>query len=88
MLAGVCAGLGEYMGLDPTVVRLLWVVVTILSFGFGVVAYVAALVLMPERPPVDAPHEAQDVGQPQDVRAWSEAQQTDGGGPESDAETS
>lgn len=88
MLSGVCAGIAEYMGLDPTVVRLLWAVVTILSFGFGILAYVAALVLMPEPPPADAPHEAGDVGQSLDVRAWSEAQQAGGGATEADADTS
>jgi len=33
ILGGVCAGLGEHLDVDPTVIRLVWVVVTVLSFG-------------------------------------------------------
>ena len=46
-LAGVCGGIAEYLNVDPTVVRLLWVVVTLLG-GAGLLAYVAAAILMPE----------------------------------------
>jgi phage shock protein C len=49
VLAGVCAGIAEYLDVDPTVIRLLWVVLTILSFGAGVIAYLAAWIIIPER---------------------------------------
>ena len=52
-IAGVCGGLGEYLGVDPTFVRVLWVVLSIVP-GFivgGVVAYVIAWMIMP-RPQV------------------------------------
>lgn len=49
MVAGVCAGIGEYIDVDPTVVRLIWVFVTIFSFGAGIIAYLIAWALMPQR---------------------------------------
>jgi len=50
-VAGVCGGLGVYVGIDPVVVRLLWVAVTCLT-GFipGIVAYVIAWLIVPEEP--------------------------------------
>ena len=35
MLAGVCGGIGEYFNIDPTLIRLAWVIVTCMSFGSG-----------------------------------------------------
>ena len=46
-LAGVCGGIAEYLNVDPTVVRLIWVAVTLLG-GAGLLAYIAAAILMPE----------------------------------------
>jgi len=49
-LVGVCSGLGDYLGIDPVLVRLVWVLVTVFS-GFvpGVVAYVLVAWIMPEK---------------------------------------
>ena len=48
VFAGVCGGIGEYLGVDPTVIRLLAV---ILGFtGSGVLAYIVAAFLIPENP--------------------------------------
>ena len=47
MLCGVCAGLGEYFGIDPTVVRLLWVILTFCG-GSGIIAYIIAAIIIPE----------------------------------------
>ena len=48
VFAGVCGGIGEYLGVDPTVIRLLAV---ILGFtGSGVPAYIVAAILIPENP--------------------------------------
>ncbi|HEY1014449.1 MAG TPA: PspC domain-containing protein [Herpetosiphonaceae bacterium] len=47
ILAGVCAGLGRYFGMDATIVRVLWVVGS-LFFGSGVVAYLLAWLIMPD----------------------------------------
>ena len=51
-IAGVCGGLGEYFGVDPTAARLLWAVLTIVP-GFilgGIAAYVIAWLVMPAAP--------------------------------------
>lgn len=47
-LAGVCGGIGEYAGLDPTLVRLLAVVGGVVSAGTLLVAYIVAWVVVPE----------------------------------------
>lgn len=47
MLAGVCGGVAEYLGVDPTAVRLVWAIVTILG-GAGLLAYIVAAIIMPE----------------------------------------
>lgn len=46
-VAGVCGGLGEYFRIDPLIFRLGWVVAT-LAWGIGLIAYVAAWILVPE----------------------------------------
>ena len=48
MLGGVCAGLGEHLDVDPTVIRLVWVVVTVLSLGTGIIVYILAWIIIPE----------------------------------------
>ena len=48
MIAGVCGGLAAWLGWDPTMVRILYVVISILSVGFpGTIAYIILWVLMP-----------------------------------------
>jgi phage shock protein C len=49
-LGGVCAGLADYLDADVTLVRLAWVILSIVPGGFvgGVVAYIAAWILMPD----------------------------------------
>ena len=51
MVAGVCGGIGEYLGIDPNVIRLVWVIITIFSFGTGVLAYLLAWLIIPEEAP-------------------------------------
>ena len=46
-LAGVCGGVGAYLGVDPNLVRLVVVLGTIFGFGSLLVAYVVAWILMP-----------------------------------------
>jgi phage shock protein C len=48
MLAGVCAGIADYLGLDVTLVRVIWAVVTVLTGGAGVLAYLAAWIIIPD----------------------------------------
>ena len=51
-IAGVCGGLAEYFGADPTVVRVAWVVLTIVpcAIVFGVIAYLVAWLVIPSGP--------------------------------------
>ncbi len=49
MVAGVCAGIAEYFEIDPTLIRLLWVFLTIASFGTGVLAYLIAWIVIPRK---------------------------------------
>ncbi len=48
VVAGVCGGLAEYFKIDPALVRIIWVIMTILSFGFGIIAYVVFWMVLPE----------------------------------------
>ena len=47
MLCGVCGGIGEYFHIDPTVVRLLWIIFSVLG-GCGILAYIIAAIVIPE----------------------------------------
>ncbi len=48
MVCGVCAGGGEYFQVDPTVIRLLWAILTFCGVGSGILVYIIAAVIMPE----------------------------------------
>ena len=48
-LDGVCAGIGEYFDIDPTLVRLAWVVVTLFG-GAGLLLYIIAAIVIPRKP--------------------------------------
>ena len=50
VLCGVCGGIAEYFKLDPTVVRVAWAVVSCFSAGAGIIAYIAAALIIPEKP--------------------------------------
>lgn len=47
MLAGVCGGIGEYFNIDPTLVRLAWVLFSAFG-GAGVLAYIVAAIIIPK----------------------------------------
>jgi len=48
MLAGVCAGVADYFGLDVTLVRVIWAVVSVITGGAGVLAYLVAWIIIPD----------------------------------------
>lgn len=56
-IAGVCGGVAEYLAADSTIVRLIWVAVTLLS-GIvpGIVVYLVAWVIMPLAPAMEQPN--------------------------------
>jgi len=50
MIGGVCGGIAEYFSVDPTIVRILWVIITLLG-GAGLLLYIILWVIMPLQPP-------------------------------------
>ncbi|MFA5944401.1 MAG: PspC domain-containing protein [Candidatus Thermoplasmatota archaeon] len=48
VIAGVCGGLARYFGMDPTLARILWVVLTLVSFGAGLIGYLLIWLLVPQ----------------------------------------
>lgn len=48
MLCGVCGGIAEYFNVDPTLIRLAWVIMCVFSFGAAILAYIAAAVIIPK----------------------------------------
>jgi len=49
MIGGVAAGLGEFLGIDPTVMRLMFVMIAFAAGG-GVIAYIVMMLVVPEEP--------------------------------------
>ena len=47
-LAGVCGGIGEYFNIDSTLIRLAWILFSVLG-GAGVLAYIVAAIVMPKQ---------------------------------------
>lgn len=57
MVAGVCGGMAEWLGWDVSVVRVLYLLVSILSAAFpGILVYVVLWLVMPNAPAPDTPH--------------------------------
>lgn len=51
MIAGICGGIAEWLGWDPTVVRVLYVMVSIVSVAFpGILCYLVLWIVMPKEP--------------------------------------
>jgi phage shock protein C len=53
-LAGVCAGLGDFFGIDPTIVRLLFVFGVIFGYGALLFVYLVMFLVVPEEPLANA----------------------------------
>jgi phage shock protein C len=49
ILGGVCGGIAEYLEVDPVVIRLLWIIAS-LAWGFGIIAYFIAWIIIPRNP--------------------------------------
>ncbi len=45
-LAGVCGGIAEYFGIDPTIIRLAWIIFTAIG-GSGIIAYIICAIVFP-----------------------------------------
>ena len=48
IIAGVCGGLGEYFKIDPVLIRLIWVIITVI-YGAGILAYLILWIIIPEK---------------------------------------
>ena len=49
MICGVCGGIAEYFNIDPTLVRLGWVALSLMG-GFGILPYILAAIIIPSDP--------------------------------------
>jgi len=51
MLAGVCGGIAEYFGADPTLIRLAYVILSVFTVAFpGIIVYIIAAIIIPSDP--------------------------------------
>jgi len=51
MLSGVCGGIGQKIGIDPTIIRLVWVVLSFFTAIFpGIILYIIFAIVIPEEP--------------------------------------
>ena len=53
VFAGICGGLGEYFDVDPTVVRVVYVLLSLLTAFMGVFLYIILLFVIPNRPRIE-----------------------------------
>lgn len=49
MIDGVCGGVAEYLGIEATIVRIIWAIISV-CWGVGLVAYLICAILMPRKP--------------------------------------
>ena len=77
MIDGVCGGIGEYFGIDPTLVRLGFVALCILG-GSGLIAYIVALIIVPRAPEGYDPQAAQAGAKAEEAAPKAEDTTADG----------
>ena len=51
MIAGICGGIGEIYNLDPTMIRLVYALITIFSAGTAILVYILGWIIIPEEKP-------------------------------------
>ena len=62
IIAGVCGGVAEYFDMDATVLRLIWALIVVFSGFFpGVLVYIIAILVMPEKPSSPKPSTASNT---------------------------
>lgn len=49
VICGVCGGIAEFFGIDPTIVRVIWALL-IFCFGTGILAYIVCALVIPQKP--------------------------------------
>ena len=50
ILGGVCGGIAEYLNVDPTIIRIIWVLFTLASLGTAVIFYLILWLIVPKNP--------------------------------------
>ena len=53
IVAGVCSGIGRYLGVDPVLIRVAFAILAVLTWGTALIAYPVMWFLMPEEPAQD-----------------------------------
>ncbi len=71
MIAGVCGGLADHFNIDPVLLRIIWVVLTLLG-GIGIIVYLSAIIIIPENPSEDYP-EKEESGKNDRTIFWGSA---------------
>jgi phage shock protein PspC (stress-responsive transcriptional regulator) len=82
MLAGVAGGLAEYWKIDPSLVRIVWALLMVLTGGLAFLVYIVMAIVVPERPvgvTVDRPGEAGGGDSPARARRTDRSDATRGG---------
>lgn len=71
MFAGVCGGIADYLDVDPTLVRLFFVALTLISGGQGLIIYIVLMLVVPEQPEETRKVKNEDIAdeQPEIVRS-------------------
>ena len=76
--SGVCGGLGEYLNIDPTLVRVLWALISLFTVGFpGLIAYIVMACVIPEAPEQpegwqQPPYQQQPYAPPPPPQDWQQ----------------
>ncbi len=76
-LAGVCGGIAEQLDIDPTIIRLIWAFLTILSWGTGLILYIVAALIIPEEPFAETIKETEKTLQDEEKEEEIEKSQED-----------
>lgn len=47
VISGVCSGIANYLGIDATVIRVIWAILALCSFGIAAIAYIICAIIIP-----------------------------------------
>lgn len=47
-ICGVCGGIGEYINIDPAIIRIIWILCSLAGCGTGLIVYLIAAIVIPE----------------------------------------
>ncbi len=60
MVAGVCGGLGKYLSIDPTLIRLIFALLVFFGVGSGLLVYLVLMIVVPLEPEAELPTDVLD----------------------------